>query len=754
MRLSHGRRARASPQNAPLRLRGDVTMSNSPDPSPDRDANDGYYDRAPSPSTNTGDELQQQTTWRQWFPNPIGVEQLSNAFATSFVHDTGVRAPQWADERMRTVDQVDQVYQADLARAISASLGGSEASLNARGDDDDDAAALLEARRQSLRERFGGRAIAERFWQEFSLGFSECLRDGWYYPAGAWEEATVGDRLPDVETLRALGPAPGDREVTLIDRTMDLSLQEFEAFCFDEVGHIEDRCDATPELARLIVERMGGAAKSDADLADIWQAERTRLMAENQSMIFPLGSIQVGLQRHRAIMFKAVADFLEIPSQIVRGRFYCGDDDAVMIIVMCGGSKRMLNLMEFPGMMQTPYNSDSKTTSVTSEPAPLIDVSDSPTMGTPATLSREPSENNSTPGTRFGMMSPHLMQSPEPKSGTPIQLQIAVDLTIDPSEILLGERIGIGSFGEVHRALWRGTEVAVKRILDQDISENLAAAFIDEIDIMRRLRHPNVVLLMGAVTVPGNLSIITEFLHRGSLFKLLHREQNPAVASALDMRRRMRMGVDVIRGMHYLHTFQPMIVHRDLKSPNLLVSANFLVKVCDFGMSKIKQNTYVSSKTQAGTPEWMAPEILRNEESDEKADVYSFGVILWELATMREPWAGLNPMQVVGAVGFANKSLEIPEDMDEKIAHLCKQCWNTNPRERPSFEQLAKDMREIPKSPSTLKGDSSPSSSSLPPSGLPRNDSSPSSSMPPPKPKPKVVPPPGSDDWRRTTDVP
>ena len=71
----------------------------------------------------------------------------------------------------------------------------------------------------------------------------------------------VGDRLPDVGTLRALGPAPGDREVTLIDRTMDLSLQEFEAFCFDEVGHIEDRCDATPELARLIVERMGGAVR-------------------------------------------------------------------------------------------------------------------------------------------------------------------------------------------------------------------------------------------------------------------------------------------------------------------------------------------------------------------------------------------------------------------------------------------------------------------------------------------------------------
>jgi len=721
----------------------------------------GDYDRAPSPSATSTEQPAEATTWRRWFPAP-GVPELAHTFSSTFIHDTGVRAPQWVDERNRPSTIADEVYQADLARAISASLGGSDASLSARAeddDDDDDARALLEARRLSIRERFSGRATAERFWQEFNIGFSESLRDGWYFPSGSWEEVNSGVRLPELDALRFVPADAGDREVIIIDRTKDLLLQEFEAFCFDEMGHIEDRCDAMPELARLVVERLGGAADSDKDVAERWRLERKRLIAEHHSMVFPLGALQFGLLRHRAILFKAIADFLEIPSQIVRGKFYCGDEEAVMIIVICGGTKHALNLMQFPGMMQTPYNCGSTSPSVASEAAPLMDVSDSPTKGTPKTLSREASEINGSSGKRFGVMSPHLMQTPDAKPGTPIQLQIAVDLTIDPSDILLGERIGIGSFGEVHRALWRGTEVAVKRILDQDISENLAAAFIDEIDIMRRLRHPNVVLLMGAVTAPGNLSIITEFLHRGSLFKLLHREQVPTVAAALDMRRRMRMGVDVIRGMHYLHTFQPMIVHRDLKSPNLLVSSNFLVKVCDFGMSKIKQNTYVSSKTQAGTPEWMAPEILRNEESDEKADVYSFGVILWELATMREPWAGMNPMQVVGAVGFANKTLEIPEDMDEKIARLCGACWKTNPRERPSFEDLARDMREIPKSPSVVSRttDTSPSPSVSPSREASKNDLSPSNLMPPPRPKlltkeSKTTPPPGSDDWRKTTE--
>ena len=233
-------------------------------------------------------------------------------------------------------------------------------------------------------------------------------------------------------------------------------------------------------------------------------------------------------------------------------------------------------------------------------------------------------------------------------------LSVAVDLSIDPSQIQLGERIGIGSYGEVHRGLWRGTEVAVKRFLDQDVSPHLMSEFTCEVDLMRRLRHPNVILLMGAVTEAPNLSIVTEFLHRGSLYKLLHRPQPSAVRAAMAQEaRRVRMALDVAKGMHYLHSCDPIIVHRDLKSPNLLVDRHWVVKVCDFGLSRMKNHTFLSSKSNAGTPEWMAPEVLRNEPSDEKSDVFSYGVIFWELLTRQEPWSGLNPMQVVGAVGFA-----------------------------------------------------------------------------------------------------
>ncbi|KAK4844808.1 hypothetical protein QYF36_024655 [Acer negundo] len=259
-------------------------------------------------------------------------------------------------------------------------------------------------------------------------------------------------------------------------------------------------------------------------------------------------------------------------------------------------------------------------------------------------------------------------------------------------EITLGERIGLGSYGEVYRGDWHGTEVAVKRFLDQGISGESLEEFKSEVRIMRRLRHPNVVLFMGAVTRAPNLSIITEFLPRGSLYRLIHRPNNQ-----LDERKRLRMALDAARGMNYLHNCTPVIVHRDLKSPNLLVDKNWVVKVCDFGLSRMKNSTFLSSRSTAGTAEWMAPEVLRNEPSDEKCDVYSFGVILWELNTMRQPWGGMNPMQVVGAVGFQHRRLDIPDNMDPAVADIIRQCWQTDPKLRPTFAEIMAALRPLQK---------------------------------------------------------
>ncbi|CAN6908427.1 unnamed protein product [Brassica oleracea] len=246
------------------------------------------------------------------------------------------------------------------------------------------------------------------------------------------------------------------------------------------------------------------------------------------------------------------------------------------------------------------------------------------------------------------------------------------DCEIPWKDLVIGERIGLGSYGEVYNADWNGREVAVKKFLDQDFSGAALAEFRREVRIMRRLRHPNVVFFLGAVTRPPNLSIVTEFLPRGSLYRILHRPK-----SQIDERRRIKMALDVAMGMNCLHTSTPTIVHRDLKTPNLLVDNNWNVKVGDFGLSRLKHNTFLSSKSTAGTPEWMAPEVLRNEPSNEKCDVYSFGVILWELATLRLPWRGMNPMQVVGAVGFQNRRLEIPKELDPVVGRIILECWQT-----------------------------------------------------------------------------
>ncbi|CAM0956990.1 unnamed protein product [Alopecurus aequalis] len=289
-------------------------------------------------------------------------------------------------------------------------------------------------------------------------------------------------------------------------------------------------------------------------------------------------------------------------------------------------------------------------------------------------------------------------QNTECVSLSHVRSSTVVDMVLDEvseceilwEDLVIDERIGLGSYGEVYHADWNGTEVAVKKFLDQEFYGDALDEFRCEVRIMRRLRHPNIVLFMGAVTRPPHLSIVSEYLPRGSLYKIIHRPN-----CQIDEKRRIKMALDVARGMNCLHTSVPTIVHRDLKSPNLLVDDNWTVKVCDFGLSRLKHSTFLSSKSTAGTPEWMAPEVLQNEQSNEKCDIYSFGVILWELATLRKPWHGMNQMQVVGAVGFQDQRLDIPKEVDPIVASIIHDCWQKDPNLRPSFIQLTSYLKTL-----------------------------------------------------------
>ncbi|MCL7026831.1 hypothetical protein MKW94_026506, partial [Papaver nudicaule] len=171
----------------------------------------------------------------------------------------------------------------------------------------------------------------------------------------------------------------------------------------------------------------------------------------------------------------------------------------------------------------------------------------------------------------------------------------SLDYDILWEDLKFGEKIGQGSCGSVYRGLWCGSEVALKLFSILNYSDDLHS-FRQEVLVMKRLRHPNVLLFMGAVASPQHLCIVTEFLPRGSLYQLLQRS-----SQKLEWRRRVLMAFDIARGMNYLHLCNPPIVHRDLKSSNLLVDKNWTVKVGDFGLSKFKHRTFLSTLTGRGT---------------------------------------------------------------------------------------------------------------------------------------------------------
>jgi serine/threonine protein kinase len=171
-----------------------------------------------------------------------------------------------------------------------------------------------------------------------------------------------------------------------------------------------------------------------------------------------------------------------------------------------------------------------------------------------------------------------------------------------------------------------------------------------------------VILFLGACIKAPHLSMVTEYMHMGSLYRLIHSSgQGPR----LSLRRRLKMLRDICRGMMCIQRMN--IVHRDLKSANCLVDKHWAVKVCDFGLSRCAADAAQPGQTAVGTPEWMAPELLRSEPATYKCDVFSFGVIVWEMSTLRRPWEGLKPHQVVAAVAQQRMRLPPPPGVLGKL---------------------------------------------------------------------------------------
>ena len=263
---------------------------------------------------------------------------------------------------------------------------------------------------------------------------------------------------------------------------------------------------------------------------------------------------------------------------------------------------------------------------------------------------------------------------------------------VDSDEIKILEMIGRGYFGEVYSAKWKGTTVAVKKLfLPQNDSSQWLRDFRSEVSMLESLRHPNIVLFMGYAEKPPNLLIMTEYMPRGSLYDVLH-GASTGVNWDTSLRLLSKMALDAARGMTFLHQCSPPVLHRDLKSHNLLVGANWEVKIGDFGLSRDNRSGTMSS---VGTAQYSAPEVLRNEGHSEKADVYSFGVVLWEMFTRKIPFEGMSAIQVIGHVGFQGRQLQTPIGIPEQYRELISQCLSIDMDERPTFLDVMEELEEL-----------------------------------------------------------
>jgi len=274
---------------------------------------------------------------------------------------------------------------------------------------------------------------------------------------------------------------------------------------------------------------------------------------------------------------------------------------------------------------------------------------------------------------------------------------------VDAAELRLEEMLGTGSTADVYKASWHGTDVAVKKL---KCNSRVSQEFSRELCVLQRLRHPNLVLFMGAYMQDPPM-IVSEFCAGGTVFALLH--QRPELP--LPWSQRLKMVLDVAKGMNFLHWRK--VIHRDLKSLNLLLEVPLTktddiprVKVSDFGLSRVWSTTGgFQTKSQAcmtsgaGTYHWMAPEVLDGNCYDEKVDVYSYGICLFEFLARRIPYdgSGLEPVSIAVAVSKGRRpdTSCVPRSCPADLRFTMECCWAHSPACRPGFDTILETLKLV-----------------------------------------------------------
>jgi serine/threonine protein kinase len=274
-------------------------------------------------------------------------------------------------------------------------------------------------------------------------------------------------------------------------------------------------------------------------------------------------------------------------------------------------------------------------------------------------------------------------------------------LIINPQEITLSRIIGEGSFGRVWNGNWRNNAVAVKEFVFAQAAieggslqhNSIIEEIVGEAGIMACLRHPKILQLYGCSLTMQAIWIVSELCIKGSLRMVLSHKSLP-----LSTQTKLALCMDIADGMHYLHSRTPPIIHRDLKSLNIFITetspGKLVAKIGDWGSARAVALTGQKSMTQGvGTACWLSPEVISHAHFSKHSDVYAFGIILWEVFTRQEVYAGLSAAQIISKVAHESLRPTVPRGCPWEP--IMTSCWAPEPEQRPSFHAVLLELNKI-----------------------------------------------------------
>ncbi|RWS28183.1 integrin-linked protein kinase-like protein [Leptotrombidium deliense] len=258
---------------------------------------------------------------------------------------------------------------------------------------------------------------------------------------------------------------------------------------------------------------------------------------------------------------------------------------------------------------------------------------------------------------------------------------------ISLNDLHLQEKIATSQSGETWKGVWQGNEICAKFLNlgdnpSEDVIRRASRTFSEEYPRLRIFSHPNVLPVIGCTNAPPNLVVVNQYMPYGSLYHILHE----STGFVVDQAQALKFAIDIARGMAFLHTLDPLIPRFYLNSRHVIVDEDLTARI---NMADTKFSFQERNKLYH--PAWMAPEALQKKSTEinlKAADMWSFAILLWEIATRQVPFADMVPMEIGMKIALEDLRVAIPPGISPHMARLVKICMNEEPGKRPTFDQI------------------------------------------------------------------